>query len=90
MTTVKRVRQVIENMADDTPIAVLFYDKSMFKNIAELSDEQWALIVGEFDEWDTIDEIATEWLIDAVMEHGVTDMDLEILAESEDVDDSEE
>lgn len=83
MATVKQIRALLENKADDEHVAVLFYEQSTFADMAELSPEQWAFIVSEFDDWDGIDAQATEWLVSAVLEHGIDDVKRAMLAEAE-------
>ena len=52
-------------------ICVLWWNKPEDFDDKTLSDESWADICLEFDEWQDADTSISEWIADAVLQHSV-------------------
>lgn len=70
---VKDLLEVLSKYEPDEEICVLWWDKETYDyNPLEeehLSDEAWARICKEFDEWDEAGLDVSQWIADAVIEY---------------------
>ena len=69
-----KVKDLLKSIRDLNPnddICVLYWEKPSYDDDDEtvLTQEAWAEICKEFDEWEYAGQDVSEWIADAVIEH---------------------
>jgi hypothetical protein len=72
---IMKVKDLLKSMNELDPeddVCALFWIKPHYEFLGEdelkLTDEGWAEVCKEFDEWDNAGQDVTEWIADAVIE----------------------
>jgi hypothetical protein len=68
------IRQIIEMLSRYSPdeeLCILWWDKPQFENMdgLELTQEGWALVCKEFDEWENAGNDVNQWIMDSALEY---------------------
>lgn len=68
------IRQIIEMLSRYSPdeeLCILWWDKPQFDNLdgLELTQQGWALICREFDEWENAGNDVNQWIMDSALEY---------------------
>lgn len=68
---VSQLREVLEKYSGEDELIVMFWEKpEMVHSDLTITDAGWVKIVAEFEEWDGADAHISDWLADAIIEHG--------------------
>jgi hypothetical protein len=68
------IAKLQENYKETEDICVIWWDK--FSSADErLSDEDWAKVCQEFDEWDEAGADINDWIAEAIINNNTTDWD---------------
>jgi|SanBayMetagenome_1026888.scaffolds.fasta_scaffold07469_1 hypothetical protein len=73
---VERLIEILQKGYKGTDdLCVLWWSKPEVDNLDDttLTDESWAKICLEFDEWQDADTAISEWIVNAVIEHSEED-----------------
>jgi hypothetical protein len=68
---VSQLRTMLNDFKPDDELMVLFWEKPevFWNDELELTNEGWARIVKEFEEWEGSDRDICNWLADAIIDH---------------------
>lgn len=68
---VSQLHALLKDFKPDDELMVLFWEKPavFWNDELELTDEGWARIVKEFEEWVNSDRDIADWLADAIIDH---------------------
>jgi hypothetical protein len=71
---IKQIMEMLSRYSPEDELCILWWDKPQFDNLDELSltEEGWARICKEFDEWENAGSEINQWMLDASIEYAET------------------